>query len=74
MPAPPKSSLVGRAPPLVAPGRGDAGERPPWIPTGRMEVGPMEARKLGDLPAALPPGAGETLGLGGARLDMFRYC
>lgn len=32
----------------------------------------MEARKLGDLPPPLPPGAGETLGLGGARLDMLR--
>ena len=70
MPALPKSSLVGRAPPLVAPGRGEAGERPPWTPTGRAPVGPMEARKLGDL----PPGAGDTLGLGGARLDMFWYC
>ena len=71
MPALPRSSLVGRAPPLVAPGRGEAGERPPCEPRGRTEVGPMEARKLGDLPPALPPGAGDTLGLGGARLDMF---
>ena len=68
MPALPRSSLVGRAPLDVAPGRGDAGERP----AGPMrEVGPIEARKLGDLPPALPPGAGDTLGLGGARLDMF---
>ena len=68
MPAPPKSSLVGRAPF----GRGDAGGRPPWEPTGRAEVGPMEARKLGDLPPALP-GEGDTLGLGGARLDMWMF-
>ena len=70
MPALPKSSLVGRAPFECAPGRGEAGARP-CEPTGRAEVGPMDARKLGDLPPALPPGAGETLGLGGARLDMF---
>ena len=69
MPALPRSSLVGRAPPLVAPGRGEAGGRP-CPPTGRAEVGPMEARKLGDLPPALPGGAGETDGLGGARLDI----
>ena len=66
MPALPRSSLVGRAPL----GRGEEGGRGPWLPTGRAEVGPMEARKLGDLPPALP-GEGETEGLGGARLDMF---
>ena len=32
----------------------------------------MEARKLGDLPPALP-GEGDTLGLGGARLDMWMF-
>ena len=66
MPALPRSSLVGRAPL----GRGEAGGWPPWEPTCRAEVGPMEARKLGDLPPALPGGAGETDGLGGARLDI----
>ena len=32
----------------------------------------MEARKLGDRPPALP-GEGETLGLGGARLDILMF-
>lgn len=67
MPALPSNSLVGRPEPEIAPGRGEAGERPwPMPEGGRAEPGPMEARKLGDLPLALPAGPGEGLGLGGA--------
>lgn len=60
MPEPLRSSLVGLPEPGTAPGRGDAGGMP--IAEGRDEVGPMEARKLGDLPLA---GPGEGVGLGG---------
>ena len=66
-PALPSNSLVGRPAPEIAPGRGEAGERPWLMPEGgRAAPGPMEARKLGDLPLALPAGPGEGLGLGGA--------
>lgn len=61
----PKSSLVGLPTPEIAPGRGEAGERPCAATLGRAEDGPIEARKLGDRPPALPGGPGEGLGLGG---------
>ena len=63
-----KSSLVGLPAPDTAPGRGEAGDRPCVAMLGLTEVGPMEARKLGDLPLA---GPGEGVGLGGtAREDI----
>lgn len=64
MPALPKSSLVGLPAPEIPPGRGEAGDRPAPSAEGRAE-GPMEARKLGDLPLTLPRGPGEGEGLGG---------
>ena len=62
MPEPLKSSLVGLPAPATAPGRGEASDRPCVAMVGLEEVGPMEARKLGDLPLA---GPGEGVGLGG---------
>ena len=64
MPEPLKSSLVGLPAPATAPGRGEAGDRPCVAMVGLEEVGPIEARKLGDLPLA---GPGEGVGLGGCR-------
>ena len=53
---------MGRPAPETAPGRGEAGDRPCVAIVGLEEVGPIEARKLGDLPLA---GPGEGVGLGG---------
>jgi hypothetical protein len=60
---------VGLPAPATAPGRGEAGDRPCVAMVGREEVGPMEARKLGDLPLA---GPGEGVGLGGWREAIWR--
>ena len=67
MVVPLKSSLVGRPAPATPPGRGEAGDRPPVAMVGRAEDGPMDARKLGDLPLA---GPGDGVGLGGTSDDM----
>ena len=69
MPGLPRSSLVGLPAPETPPGRGDAGGSPAPTAEGRGD-GPIEARKLGERPWALPPGPGEGLGLGGWRLAM----
>jgi hypothetical protein len=61
MPVPLKSSLVGRPAPDTPPGRGEAGGIACVAMLAGLEVGPIEARKLGDLPLA---GPGEGVGLG----------
>lgn len=56
-----KSSLVGRPAPDIPPGRGEP-DGMPWVAMfAGLEVGPIEARKLGDLPLV---GPGEGVGLG----------